>query len=170
MITINLDKCETILKTEDNTSINDYLYILQIIPQIEGMKIPKIDYEIYYPFYNNSSYNLTKLNLTLCQGKKIEISIPVKINDIIDKYNPKSNYFNDICYKTTSESGTDISLQDRRIDFINNNMTLCEEKCELINYNYTNKKVKCSCEIKNNINPNYGYKFNKKNFLKNLLI
>ena len=32
-------------------------------------------------------------------------------------------------------------------------MNLCEENCEFISYNYTSKKVKCSCDIKENINP-----------------
>ena len=106
-ITIDLGKCENILKEEYNISTNEPLYILEIISREEGMKIPKIDYEIYYPFYNN----ITKLDLNLCKGTKIEISIPVKINDTLDKYNPKSGYYNDVCYKTTSESGTDISLK-----------------------------------------------------------
>ena len=163
IITIDLCKCENILKSEYNISLNDSLYILQIIYQEEGMKIPKIDYEIYYPFCDN---NLTKLNLNFCKGTKIEISIPVTINDILDKYNPKSGYYNDICYKATSDSGTDISIKDRRNEFIQNNMTLCEENCDLINYNYTNEKVKCSCDIKTNINPNYDYKFNKNEFFK----
>ena len=117
-----------------------YIYL---ISEEEGMKIPKIEYEVYYPFYNN--LNLTKFDLHLCKGTKIEILISVKINDSLDKYNPKSNYYNDVCYKTTSESGTDISIKDRRNDFIDNNMALCEEKCDLINYNYSKEKVKCSC-------------------------
>ena len=108
------------------------------------MKIPKTEYEIYYPFNNN----LTKLDLIYCKDTKIEISISVKINDSIDKYNSSSNYYNDICYKTTSESGTDISLKDRRNEFVDNNMSLCEENCELIDYNYTNHKAKCSCDVK----------------------
>ena len=62
-----------------------YIYL---ISEEEGMKIPKIEYEVYYPLYNKN--NLTKLNLTLCKGTKIEISIPVKINITLDKYNPKS--------------------------------------------------------------------------------
>ena len=164
MITIDLCRCDNILKEEYNISENDPLYILQIIYEEEGMKIPKIEYEVYYPFYNN---NLTKLNLTVCKGTKIEISIPVKLNDDnIDKYNPKSGYYNDICYKTTSESGTDISLKDRQNEFVENNMTLCEENCDLINYNYTSEKAKCSCDIKTNINPNCDFKFNKKEFFK----
>ena len=150
---MNLCNCENILKNNYNISYNDLLYILQIISQEnENIKIPKIEYEIYYPFYNNNT--LIKLDLNLCKNTKIEISIPVTINDILDKYNPKSGYYNDICYKTKSESGTDISLKDRRNEFVDNNMTLCEENCDLINYNYTNEKVKCSCDIKININQN----------------
>ena len=168
IITIDLGECENILKKEYNISSNEPLYILQIIPEKEeGMKIPKIDYDVYYPFYNNNT--LTKLDLNLCKDTKIEISIPVTLNDILDKYNPKSGYYNDICYKTTSEIGTDISLKDRQNEFVDNNMTLCEENCDLINYNYTNEKVKCSCDIKTNINPNYDYKFNKNKFFKSFI-
>ena len=75
------------------------------------MKIPKLEYEVYYPLYNSN--NLTKLDLNLCKDSKIEISIAVSINDSLDKYNPKSSYYNDICSKATSESGTDIPLKDR---------------------------------------------------------
>ena len=78
----------------------------------------------------------------------------------------KSGYCNDICYKTTSEYETDISIKDRRNEFVENNMTLCEENCDLINYNYSNEKVKCSCDVKTNINPDYDYKFNKNGFFK----
>ena len=37
------------------------LYIYLISEEEEGMKIPKIEYEVYYPFYNN--INLTKFDL-----------------------------------------------------------------------------------------------------------
>ena len=53
IITMNLGECENILKTEYNISENDSLYILQIIAEEEGMKSPKMEYEVYYPFYNN---------------------------------------------------------------------------------------------------------------------
>ena len=165
VITIDLGKCENILKKEYNISQNDSLYILEIISEEEeGMKIPKIEYEVYYSSYNDN--NLDKLNLTLCKGTKIEISIPVKINGNIDKYNKSSNYYNDVCYKTITESGTDISLKDRRNEFVENNMTLCEENCELIDYNYINEKAKCSCEIKTTITPDYDFEFNKKEFFR----
>ena len=165
-ITMNLGKCENLLKKNYNISNNNSLYILQIISEEEGMKIPKIEYEVYYPLTAN---NLTKLNLNLCKDTKIEISISVKINDSLDKYNPKSGYYNNICSIATSESGTDISLKDRKNEFIDNNMSLCEENCDLIEYNKTKQKAKCSCDIKLGIPENYDIKFNKDDFLKSFI-
>jgi hypothetical protein len=166
-ITMDLGECENILKDDYNISANDSLYILQIISEEIGMKIPKIEYEIYYPL--NNTVGLTKLNLSSCKETKIEISIAVKINDVLDKYNSSSDYYSDICYKTTSASGTDISLLDRKNEFVNNNMSLCEENCDFIGYDYNKEKAKCSCSIKLNIPSNYDIKFNKKDFFKNFI-
>ena len=83
-ITLNFGDWINELKSGYNISSNYSLYILEIISQEENIKIPKIEYEIYYPFNN--------------------------------KYNPKSEYYNDICSTTTSKLGTDISLNDRRYD------------------------------------------------------
>ena len=161
---IDLGQCKDILKDKYNISNFSTLYILLIINEEKGMNIPKVEYEIYYHLYSN---NLIQLNLSLCQGTKIEIYNQVKINDILDKYNPSSDYYNDICYKTTSESGTDISLKKRRNNFIQNNLTLCEENCALIEYNYTQEKVKCSCDIK--VSLHYDIKFNKEELYKNFM-
>ena len=64
---INLGECEYKLKWFYNISINDSLYIIKLDIKEEGMKIPKIEYEVYYPF--NSSNNLTKLNLSIINKK-----------------------------------------------------------------------------------------------------
>ena len=163
-ISMDLGECENILKSYYNISKNDSLYILQVISEEEFMKIPKVEYEVYYPLYNKK--NLTKLNLSLCKKTKIAISISVKINDSLDKYDPKSDYYNDICSKASSDSGTDISLKDRKNEYVNNNMSLCEENCELLEYNPKKEKAKCSCDIKLNIPSDYDIKFNKNDFFK----
>ena len=74
------------------------------------------------------------MNLSVCGDEKIEISIPINIFDEIDKYNSSSGYYNDICYPTKSNNGFDICLNDRRNEFIDNNLTLCEENCDLVGY------------------------------------
>ena len=43
-ITLKLNRCEDILKNEYNISKNDSLYLLMIIYEVTGMKIPKIEY------------------------------------------------------------------------------------------------------------------------------
>ena len=91
----------------------------------EGRYFPKTEYEIYYKTDTNQFQNL---NLSICKGMKINKSIPLNISESdIDKYNSSSSYYNDICYTTTSNTGTDITLTDRRNEYINNNMTVCEE-------------------------------------------
>ena len=146
--TIDLGDCENILKTENNISNDSILYILKIEVNQTGMKIPKIEYEIYVP--SNDS-NLIKLDLSVCKETRVELTIPVYINDDIKKYNQSSNYYNDICSKTTSKYGTDICIKDRQNEFIDYNMTLCEENCYLIEYKKETGKVKCSCPIKLNL-------------------
>ena len=157
--TINLLECEQKLKTAYNISKNDSLYIYKIDKNEIGMKIPKIEYEVYYPLYNN---NLVILDLSFCKNTKIDISIPVTLNNSLDKYDMNSDYYTDLCSKASSNSGADISINDRKNDFIENNMTLCEENCELKYYNNSIKKVKCSCEIKIKIPLIEEIKFDKK--------
>ena len=50
--------------------------------------------------------------------------------------------------------------------FIKNNLSLCEENCELVDYNKENKKVKCSCDMKSSISSNFDLSFDKDEFLK----
>ena len=156
--TIDLGECEKKLKSFYHISNKSSLYILKMDVKEEGMNIPLTEYNIYYPFDNK---NLVQLNLSICKDIKIDISNAIGINDDIEKYNLSSDYYNSICSKATSKSGTDIPLSDRKKEFINNNMTLCEEDCTLIDYNYTSKKAKCSCLTKITL-PSIGeIKFDK---------
>ena len=160
--TIDLLDCEHKLKSVYNISNLSSLYLQIYEIEIKGMKIPKIEYEVFYPFFNET---LQQLNLSECKGMDIDISIPVKITDTIDKYNLSSDYYNNLCYKTTSDFGTDISLTDRKNDFIDNNMTLCEEDCKLSDYNYTTERVKCNCLVKMSTPILNEVKFDKEKLL-----
>ena len=163
---IELGQCENKLKEIYNISINNSLFILKLEYKEKGMKIPKIEYELYYPLYSES---LFKLNLSICKNMQIDISIPISINGDISLYNQSSNYYNDICSKAISDFGTDISLFDRKNLFVENNMTLCEEDCRLIDYNYTTEKAKCSCLIKINFPFMDSIKFDKDKLLKSFI-
>ena len=128
MTNINLGECETELKNKYN--ITGDLFILKIEKEIEGLNIPKIEYEVYSMF--NSS-KLEQLDLSICQGIKIDSYIPFDIKkEDSDKYDINNGYYNYICYTYTTEDGVDISLSDRKNEYINNNMTLCEENIAIL--------------------------------------
>jgi hypothetical protein len=141
--TIYLGECETKLKKHNNVSENDSLLIFKMDIYKEGSSIPIIEYEVYDPKTKN------QLNLSICNESKIQILIPVKIEDEnINKYNSSDDYYNDICYTYTTENGTDIILTDRKNEFINNNMSVCETNCKYEGYEIDSQKAKCECEVK----------------------
>ena len=93
---IDLLQCEERLKQVNHIPPNSSLYLIKYEIAIEGMKIPKLEYEVYYPLYNET---FIKLDLSECKGMNIEVSYPIKLNDTLDKYNASSGYYNDLCYK-----------------------------------------------------------------------
>jgi hypothetical protein len=144
--TLKLGECENKLKSYYNISKDESLLIFKVDVYEEGLFMPIVEYEIYHP------YTLEKLNLDICENEKIQISLPVVINDEdIDKHDPTSNYYNDKCYPSNSENGVDIILIDRQNEFINNNLTLCENNCKFIGYNTIAKQALCECDIKKEI-------------------
>ena len=143
---INLGECEDILKDKYGIDPNDSLIILKIDYFMEGLLIPVIGYDVFHP------KNYSKLNLDYCKDVSINYNIPVSINEEeISKYDPNSGYYNDECSTSTSEDGTDITLNDRQKEFNENNMSLCENKCNFTDYNISSKKSICMCEIKTKI-------------------
>ena len=144
--TIILGECETLLKQKNDIDLNTSLLILKLDTFIDNSNIPIIQYEVYNPITKE------KLDISDCDESKIEINIPVDIDENnLDKYNQESDYYNDRCYVSKSNSGTDMPMKYRREEFINNNLTLCESECEYLGYNNETKNSKCKCDVKNEI-------------------
>ena len=140
---IKLGDCERILKRKDGLYENETLIILKIDYSLDGLLIPIIYYEVYNP------RNKSKLDLSHCEKSTINYNIPVSINeDNLFKHDPNSEYYNDECNTYTTENGTDIILNDRKEEFVDNNMSLCENSCEYTGYDSKNKKALCECGIK----------------------
>ena len=145
MTKIDLGECEKLLRHENNIP-NETLYMKKIDVIQEGMKIPKIEFNVYYKSLENK---LVKLNLSICENNKAKISlfIPVEITENLDKLNTSSKYYNDICSKAKSNNGTDILPEDRKIEFIEGNKTVCQEECDFSHYNDIDKIANCSCKV-----------------------
>ena len=107
--------------------------------------IPLIGYEVYHPL------NKSKLDLSYCNNT-VSLNIPVQIDEEkIYQYDPNSDYYNDECSSYTSDNGTDILLFDRKKEYIDNNLSLCEANCTYKGYDIINKLSICDCNIKKNI-------------------
>ena len=72
---IKLGECENILKSHYNISQNESILILKLDIYYEGQLSPVVIYELYHPRTKE------RLNLIHCKNVKINISIPVKINE-----------------------------------------------------------------------------------------
>ena len=155
---IYLGKCELILKKKYDINLDQPLIIYKVDIHIDGYSAPIVEYEVYHPITKD------KLDLSCCDNEQIKISKPVlediKENDI-QKYDQKSEFYNDICSTYKTKFNTDITLKDRQNEFINNNMSLCEDNCDFINYNISLKKVDCNCKIKNKIKNLFEIKLDK---------
>ncbi|MBO6244164.1 MAG: hypothetical protein J6O41_06350, partial [Clostridia bacterium] len=163
---INLGECEALLRHEYNISDNENLYIKKIDLIQEGMKIPKVGYDIYAKL---NGTNLVRLNLTVCEKSEIFLSVPVIISESLDKLDSNSGYYTDICYTATSDSGTDISLKDRKKDFIEGNKAICQDDCQFQDYDYTNQKANCSCKVKESMTSILDLKINKTKLYENFV-
>ena len=159
--TINLGECEEKLKDVYGISENLSLIILKIDYNVPFLLIPLIGYEIYHPI------NKSRLDLKYCNDSLIKINIPVTINENkIFIYDPNSDYYNDECYTYTTENGTDIILNDRKSEFNDKNLSLCEKNCTFKGYDSNTKKALCECEIKIDINTIQDI-LNEENILSN---
>jgi hypothetical protein len=145
---INLGQSEDKLKKIFHLNPNDTLVIFKTDIIKKGYNIPIIEYNIYH------MESKQKLDLSISSTKdlKVNISIPVKINESnLYKYDPFSEYYNDVCYPSTTENGTDIIINDRIREFDHNNYSLCEKDCKYQGYDINLKKAKCECKIKNTL-------------------
>ena len=85
----------------------------------------------------------------------------------MDIFNSSSKYYNDICYTTTSEDGTDILLKDRQKEFIDKDKIICQEDCDFSEYNYDSLEAKCSCQVKESSKSFVDMNINKNKLLEN---
>ena len=105
--------------------------------------IPIIGYEIFHPVTKE------KLDLNICKNQLVNFNIPVSIDENnLFKYDPNNEYYVDECYPYTTESGTDILINDRQDEYNNNNLSICENNCTFKGYESETKKSICECGIK----------------------
>ena len=140
---IELGQCEDVLRSHYNLTHNETILLFKIEKKVDGFLIPIIEYEVYNIDIKQ------KLDLNLCNQTTIKIFHPVSIDENnLFKYNSSDDYYNDFCFPFTTGNDTDITLDDRQSEFIDNNLSLCESNCEYGGYSSETKKAECECKIK----------------------
>ena len=148
-----LDKHKSIIilvqdfnKPNDNNISDEYFIILHISTNSNNKYINSktfdfsfcnedpilFDNEIKIDYIKYSNGNKKKLDINkILYGRKLGI----------DLFNPYSDFLNDICYKFTSEKGTDVTLESRVEDYYQN-ITFCDEheNSHYISFNYSKEK------------------------------
>ena len=142
---LDLTNCENDLRKHYRLSNDALFYLEKMDIKQPDLDISRIEYRIYAKLEGE---NLVRLNISECRNSKIFISMPMELNGNIDKYNSSSDYYNSKCYTSTSDSGTDISLIDRKNELINGDEIVCQNGCFLADYNSSIKYGKCSCDAK----------------------
>ena len=171
---IELDECENILKDYYHIDRNKYLIIIKY-EKITNISLDRlIQYEVYEPL------NKTKLNLSICDNKPINIYTPLKLSEELnnlyhelkmkgyDLFNINSSFYQDICTPFKSPNGTDVLLSDRINYYYNNNETICQSNCQFSDYLFEEKLLKCKCDFNNSETKTKEIKkFNKKTLYQN---
>ena len=161
---LKLGECEKKLKSYYNISENESLILFKIEIHENGLLIPVVEYEVY------NSNGKINMDLNICNDTSINLFIPVTIDENnLFKYNKSSEYYNDICFPFTTEIGTDIILKDRKEEFINKNLSLCEPNCQYEEYDLDIKRVKCECKVKTKMSLISNSKFNKDILINNFI-
>jgi len=131
-----------LLKDINSINKDEKLILLKLEHHIENITIPIIEYQLF-------TKDGKKLNLSCCDDIPEIVSIPVTINENEEFiHDPNSDFYQDRCYTYTSEYDTDLTLFDRKNNFNEKFLSLCEKDCIYQGYNNTNKTVKCECKTK----------------------
>ena len=154
---ISNNECELKLKNYYNISLNEQLYFFKIIIPEQGKRISKLKYEYFYHLKDGNN-TLIELDISICENEKVKIYNKINITGDLDKYDINSEYYNSICYSVENEK-YDLILKDRRNIYDNNNLSVCQDNCFFLDYDYEYQAALCSCQIKlvnNNIEVGFS--------------
>ena len=152
---LNLDECEKALRGYYSIPQNESIYLLKFDIYLPGKLGPTVEYKAYYPLDNptrNPDFpiKLDPLDLTICEGKPMTISYIRNLSEDEYFYDKNSPYYTDLCAPYDSDIGYDITIDDRKNQYIEGNSSLCEENCKFDGYEKEISQVNCACEIKFN--------------------
>ena len=162
---IYLKDLENKLKKHYNINNNSALLIIKIDYKIPELFIPIVESKLF------RSDTKEPLYLDECNENPIYISYPVlkDIDNNIFVHDPNSEYYNDKCFPFTTKNGTDIISNDRKKEYNDKNLGLCENNCKFLGYNRDTKISNCECQVKKFFKDFRNITINKSKLLNNFI-
>ncbi len=181
---VDLSQCEALLKKKYSLPDEEDLLIIKG-DLVEKFSEAYLGNTLEYQIFSTSLGALLPLSDCTSSGTTMEVlsslksinpssEIQYKIAATVgENYNPwdfESPFYNDICSPFTNENGNDVLLDDRRKDYYNSGVSLCEENCQFMGYNISLKMYACQCITKSEPGQisdklNYTYKEMPEDFL-----
>ena len=168
---LNLTVCENILKKKYGLSAEEELMLIKADFIYENINQSEIDIKDY--LYGNEFQIFSTslgafLPLTACkesdENTDYEVTNPFSFSTLnlqskigsvasngYNAFSSDSPFYNDVCTPFTNENGNDVLLDDRRKDYFNENVNLCEQGCSFVGYNTGSKTYTCKCPIKGEV-------------------
>ena len=161
---LDLSKCEALLKKKYGISDEEDLMIVkgELLEKLSEAYLGNaVEYQIFstslgafLPISDCTAEDITMQYYTPLDSNTnsdnniISFQYRQAMSAVADSYNPwdfESPFFNDICTPFTNENGNDVLLDDRRKDYYNSDISLCDENCYFMGYNISLKMYACEC-------------------------
>ena len=163
---VDLSKCEAILKKKYGISDEEDLLIIKgdefgnLTEFYAGNKVDYMLFSIslgaFLPLSDceEDSNNVFVTNPFDTQSliTSFQSKIGAVVSNGYDVFDAESPFYNDVCSPFTNENGNDVLLDERRSDYFNENLNICEKGCTFVSYNISLKMYTCRCPIKTKFN------------------
>ena len=168
---IDLTSCQSILKKKYGLPEAEDLWILKG-DTIQEIAEQYLSNQVDYQLFSTSLGAFLPLNDCKDSGITAEITNPFNISSLLgnlqfktasvvdngyNAFDVNSPFYNDICTPFTNENGNDVLLDERRSEYFNAEVNLCEKGCQFLNYNETINMYTCNCSIKGSVNDDISY-------------
>ena len=171
---IDLSKCQNILKKIYGLSNEESLLLLKgdFLQKIPDQFVTnRVAYQLFstsmgafLPLYHCKEQDIPVDVLNTFNSSNLFDNLKNKIGNAFDNdlniIDPTSSFYNDICTPFKNENGNDVLLDERKLDYFNENYHFCEEGCKLIKYYETTHRLACRCQIKRTSSDVSNYQTN----------
>ena len=165
---LDISECEKILKKKYGLSDEESLMIIKgdTLKELSEQYLGnQVDYQLF------STSLGAFLPLSDCKNADVSVTVtnPFNVQNLLSQFASKtgaviengydafdinSPFYNDVCSPFTNENGNDVLIDERRTDYFNEQLNLCEKGCKFDSFNISTYRYSCKCPIKDTINEN----------------